>query len=122
MKKPNLYIREYRDEPSRVKYKTINRYYDINSGICIYKMTIEQNLIVGKVYDFKYEKIEDGESNTYCYIVLRKEDSNIYYITEFYPYHGFIIVDEKSLLPQWIKCDVEKELGINLNEWRNKTL
>lgn len=85
-------------------------------------MTIEQNLIVGEVYDFEYEKIEDGESNTYYYIVLRKEDSNIYYVTEFYPYHGFIIVDEKSLSPQWIKCDVEKELGINFNEWRNKTL
>lgn len=122
MRKPNLYIREHRNELSRVKYKTINRYYDINNGICVYKMTIEQNLIVGKVYDFEYEKIEDGESNTYCYIVLRKENSDIYYVTEFYPYNGFITVDEKSLSPQCIKCDVKKEFGINLDEWRNKTL
>lgn len=104
MRKPNLYIQEHRNEPSRVKYKTINRYYDINNGICIYKMMIEQNLIVGKVYDFEYEKIEDGESNTYCYIILKKEDSNIYYVTEFYPYNGFIIENEVKRLREQIVC------------------
>lgn len=120
--KMNLYIREYRDEFPKVKHKTIGYYFDANSGICVYKMTISQNLIVGKVYDFTYERMWDGESGTSCYIVLRKEGSNIYYIAEFYPWYKFVITDEKSLSPQCIKCDVKKELEINLNEWRNKTL
>lgn len=72
---------------------------------------------VGFVYDFTYEDYND--TDTYYYVILKRE-GNIYYIAEYY--NRFYQYKETLLGDCLVKCDVKKELGIDIEEWRTKKI
>ena len=111
-----LYIEEYKPtvEPQDVKYEFLEYYYDTIHNVCVKKIRLNKELDVDKVYSFTY--IDCDDDNTYNYIVLKRENGNIYFIAEYYG--KLYITREKNLVRDaWIKMNVE-ELGINLNKYK----
>lgn len=118
MNDKNLYIKIHREEivSEDVYFKRLGYFYDINSNVGIHKFYIEYDLKVGYIYDFTYEDVND--SDTYEYLILKKEENNIYYIAEYYN-DKFYQYNEKNLADCWIKCDIKKELEINIDKWKS---
>ena len=114
-----LYIEAHKEdiEPKNIRFENLGYFFDIKSGIGVQKKYIESDLKVGFVYDFIYEDYNDAD--TYCFVILKRE-GNIYYIAEYY--NGFYQYKETLLDDCWVKCDVKKELGIDIEEWRTKKI
>ena len=114
-----LYIEAHKEdiEPKNIRFENLGYFFDIKSGIGVKKKYIESDLKVGFVYDFIYEDYND--TDTYCYVILKRE-GNIYYIAEYYD--RLYQCKETCLGDCWVKCDVKKELGIDIEEWRIKKI
>ena len=110
-----LYIEEVKPdlEQKGVEYKIIKRFYDTVHEIRVVKIKLNKQLEVGKIYAFNY--IDYNSDDTYHYIVLKQEDSDIYYIAEYY---GKLITTKESHLVEgaWTKINIE-ELDINLSRY-----
>ena len=100
-----------------INFENLAWIYDINTRVVIFKKYIEADLKVGMIYDFTYgdESDLDDDSDTYTYVVVKKEN-NIYYLAEYYC-NKFYKLQEKYLGEGWIKCDVEKEFGVDLKNF-----
>lgn len=114
-----LYIEAHKEdiEPKDIRFENLGYFFDIKSGIGVQKKYIEADLKVGFVYDFTYEDYND--TDTYYYVILKRE-GNIYYIAEYY--NRFYQYKETLLGDCLVKCDVKKELGIDIEEWRTKKI
>lgn len=99
--------------PLEVNYKQLEWLYDIKHNIGVRKMQIDYNLQVGYVYDLTFEKRINEDSSCFSFIILKKEDNNVYYLAEFYNGH-FYKMSEDSLGKSWKKCNVQ-DYGVDLN-------
>lgn len=114
-----LYIEAHKEdiETKDIRFENLGYFFDIKSGIGVQKKYIEADLKIGFVYDFTYEDYND--TDTYCFVILKRE-GNIYYIAEYY--NRFCQYKETYIGDCWVKCDVKKELGIDIEEWRTKKI
>ena len=112
-----LTIEEWKpeEELSPVEKETLVSYWDIKHHIFVHKVKINMDLLVGKKYNFTYEDYNDCD--TYIYLILKKEDNNIYYIVEVSEDTKAYPTEKDRLYGNgWVKCNVKETLGIDLND------
>lgn len=113
-----LFIEEVKTEVEQngINYEYITNYWDIVHKICVRKIRLDKQLEIGKLYAFNY--VDNNNDDTYHYIVLKIEDSNVYYIAEYYD--GLISTKENYLVENtWVKCNMN-ERGVNLKDYKMK--
>lgn len=119
--KYNLFIEEYvedyeEDEDTSVDYKNIGVYRDEATHILIYNMMINQNLEVGKRYEFTFGNHD--EETTYIYRVMKACDDGTYLLCEQYYNDKLYAEHNKNLLGDgWRTCDAKDEFELDLSEW-----
>ena len=118
MSNKKLYIEVHRERnmPENICFEHLGCFYDINSKVGIYKMYIEYDLKVGCIYDFTYEDVND--SDTYEYLILKKEENHVYYLAEYYC-GKFYQFKEVLLGECWVKCNAKEELRIDIDKWKS---
>lgn len=110
---------EYED--NGVAHTYVENYCDEKTNILVHHMIIDEELEVGKLYDFETEDEETEESWTNFFRVLKKMENNNYILCRCGYYGDAYAVRSKNLLPKdmWVICDVEQQLAINLNDYTN---
>lgn len=112
-----LFIEEVKpkEELCNIKYKWIAKYYDAEHGLRIRKIKIDKHLIENKIYALNFINTKVYHDDyTYEYVVLKAEENNIYYISEYVD--GLLKIKESVLDNKWIKCSVD-DLGIKLDKY-----
>ena len=94
--------------------KDCQSYWDKASGIAVLRCTLPMKLTVGELYDFIYKDEEEDECGVYTRLVLREDEGNVYYLVEYYNHRPYAINESALAGDKWIKCDIQKELGIDV--------
>lgn len=119
--KRNLFIEEYIEEIEEdlsVDYEHLGWYLDDKTNIKVYHKYVAKDLEVGKIYEFTFE--DDQDSDTYDYVVVKKNDDGTYLLCEKYGgYSGklYAVRNRNLLCECWKICNVKDELGFDLSEW-----
>lgn len=115
-----LYIEEHVDrvEPEPVSFERIGLWCDKNTNICVEGFKIDARLQEGKLYDFTFERVSDGETGLSYYKVLKEIEPGSYLCSEFYNERLYVQTNRNRLGNAWVFCDVEKELGIRLQDFQ----
>ena len=117
--KKQLTIQEYNPKPKTEEsnWNWGNGYYDLETGILIRELSVEQDLKPNIIYEFTFE--DDEDIDAYYYVVLKKLTGNKYLVSEFY-YNDFYSIKNKNLLgDSWIFIkDFEEEFCIDFDRIR----
>lgn len=96
-------------------------FFDTDTGIPFQRITAQTKLRVGCLYDFTYKLNEDDcscEGNTYTYLVIKAEPSNVYYIAE-YCNNKIYRTEWSRLSPEFYqRCHAKDVLGFDLNTFK----
>lgn len=110
-----IYIEPYKEEIDIApvnNFKYLDWYYDEDKCIIVGRIYVEKDLQVNGIYQFTYE--DNDDSNVYIYLILKKEDDNIYYMTKYYD--KLVRIKKKSLGPKVKICNIKEELGIDVDK------
>lgn len=110
--KKTEYTYEHIENSAPIDNEFIELYFDPVLKIGVEKIYIDKDLQLGEVYEFKFG--EEYESNAYDYIILKREDNNIYYISQ-YNGNELYKYTESLLGEKWIKCDIKDTLKIDID-------
>lgn len=118
------YIKKHVDkieEPKvhRVPYVVLAAYYDPKRQICVKRVRIGAELVVGSLYDITNganDADDADDADTYTYVILKKHAQDVYYIAEYY--EKICTVSEEYLGDEWIYCDIPKQFGIDIDNFK----
>lgn len=117
MTKRQLTIQEHNPKTKELNWDWENGYYDLETGILINELFVEQDLKLNVIYEFTFE--DDEDTDVYHYVVLKKLTRNKYLVSEFY-YNDFYSIKNKNLLGDgWIFVkNFEEEFCIDFDKIR----
>lgn len=102
-------------EDNKALYQNLGYFYDIETGIPVYQMKVDRELVVGKLYDFVVFLPGYQPQDVNRYLVLKREN-DMYYMAEFLDGELFTIPEDYINLNGHLfeKCNVEELFDINL--------
>lgn len=118
MEKLKLTIEEYDpyiEEPNNLNWEKLGTYYDNKTGIMVYRLYIEMELDIEKLYQFRYES--DDDSYLDIYKIISKLNTYEYLVAIYHDGYNRIFPTKRELV-SWEngveEIDVKKVFGIDL--------